>query len=209
MLVEKCLSLRCFSKMTTRMTAKDMTPNEFGRLFLKYREKFISIARSYTRDEVVAEDIVAESFTNFWDNREKIDIQTVPEAYILQSIRNRCMNWLRDRATRMRIEQNMQDKAYRAMMADLHALESSDMGKIFRSDIERIFRGFLATMPEMTRNVFLDSRFGDMTYAEIAEKYGLSQRKVKRDIQNVLAGMRKSLKDYLPVIAILLQGTNF
>lgn len=176
---------------------------------MKYRDRFISIARSYTRDEVVAEDIVAESFTNFWDNREKIDVQTVPEAYILQSIRNRCMNWLRDRATRMRIEQNMQDKAYRAMMADLHALESSDMGKIFCSDIERIFRDFLATMPEMTRNIFLDSRFGDMTYAEISEKYGISQRKVKRDIQTVLANMRTSLKDYLPVIVILLQGTNF
>lgn len=47
------------------MTAKDITPNEFGRLFLKYRDRFISIARSYTRDEVVVEDIVAESFTNF------------------------------------------------------------------------------------------------------------------------------------------------
>lgn len=90
------------------------------------------------------------------------------------------MNWLRDRATRIRIEQNMQDKAYRAMVADLHALELSDMGKIFRSDIESIFRHFLSTMPELTRNIFLDSRFGDMTYAEIAEIYGVSQRKVKR-----------------------------
>lgn len=81
--------------------------------------------------------------------------------------------------------------------------------KIFCSDIERIFRDFLATMPEMTRNIFLDSRFGDMTYTEIAEKYGISQRKVKRDIQTVLANMRTSLKDYLPVIVILLQGTNF
>lgn len=188
------------------MTAQEITPGEFGKLFLKYRDKFISIARSYTRDEMVAEDIVAESFTNFWDNRGKIDIQTVPEAYILQSIRNRCMNWLRDKAVRMRIEQNMQDNAYIAMIADLHALESSDIGKIFRSDIAKIFREFLSTMPELTRNIFLDSRFGDMTYAEIAEKYGVSQRKVKRDIQTVLANMRTSLKDYLPVITVLFTG---
>lgn len=188
------------------MTAQEITPNEFGKLFLKYRDKFISIARSYTRDEMVAEDIVAESFTNFWDNREKIYIQTVPEAYILQSIRNRCMNWLRDRTTRMRIEQNMQNNTYIAMIADLHALESSDIGKIFRSDIARIFRDVLSTMPEMTRNIFLDSRFGDMTYAEIAEKYGVSQRKVKRDIQIVLANMRTSLQDYLPAITVLFTG---
>ncbi len=42
------------------MTAKNITPNDFGRLFLKYRDRFIPIAHSYTRDEAVAEDIVAE-----------------------------------------------------------------------------------------------------------------------------------------------------
>lgn len=191
------------------MTAKDITPNEFGRLFLKYREKFISIARSYTRDEVVAEDIVAESFTNFWDNREKIELQTLPEAYILQAVKNRCLNWLRDRATKMRIERNMQDNACRAMMTEINVLDSTDMGLIFRSDIERIFRKRFESLPEMTRNIFLASRLDDMTYREIAEKYGISERKVKRDIQNVLSVMRHSLKDYLPSLAVFFSALGF
>lgn len=78
-------------------------------------------AMSYIRDEVVAEDIVAESFTNFWDNRD----------------------------------------------------------------------------------IFLSSRFENLTYNEIAEKYNITPRKVKREIQHVLEIMRTSLKDYLPLLILL------
>lgn len=186
------------------MTAAEITSIEFGNLFLKYREKFIAIARSYVRDEVAAEDIVAESFTNFWDNRGTIELQTLPEAYILQTVKNRSLNYLRDKATKMRIEQKMQDSAYVAIMADVQALKSTDMGRIFSKDIEKIFMDFIATMPEMTRNIFMASRFDELTYQEIAERYGISQRKVKREIQNVLARMRVSLKDYLPAVTLFL-----
>ena len=48
------------------------------------------------------------------------------------------------------------------------------------------------------------SRFDELTYQEIAERYGISQRKVKREIQNVLARMRVSLKDYLPAVTLFL-----
>lgn len=186
------------------MTAAEITSIEFGKLFLKYREKFIAIARSYVRDEVAAEDIVAESFTNFWDNRGTIELQTLPEAYILQTVKNRSLNYLRDKATKMRIEQKMQDNAYIAIMADVQALKSTDMGRIFSKDIEKIFMDFIATMPEMTRNIFMASRYDELTYQEIAERYGISQRKVKREIQNVLARMRVSLKDYLPAVTLFL-----
>ena len=36
-----------------------------------------------------------------------------------------------------------------------------------------------------------------MTYKEIAQKYGVSERKVKRDITKVLNILRIALKDYL------------
>ena len=57
-------------------------------------------------------------------------------------------------------------------------------------------------MPEMTRQIFFSSRFEDLTYEEIAAKYNVSPRKVKREIQSVLSMMRKSLKDYLPALLV-------
>lgn len=182
------------------MKATDITPQEFGRLFLEYREKFISIARSYVRDEIAAEDIVSGCFTSFWDNREKIEIEVSAEAYILQSVKNRCMNYLRDNANRLKVHETR----YNAAMTRIRAMESEDLSFLFRADIQAIFTRLLDKTPEMTRNIFCSSRFEDMTYEEIAKKYNVSPRKVKREIQSVLAMMRQSLKDYLPATAVTL-----
>lgn len=179
------------------MTAKDITPSEFGLLFLKYRERFIVIATSYVKDEIVAEDIVSSCFTNFWDNRARIQIDTVPEAYILQSIKNSCLNYMRNKANRLRIHEDR----YKAAMAEIHILENENLGIIFRDDIMKIFQRLMERTPEMTRNIFCSSRFDDMTYQEIADKYNVTPRKVKREIQSVLKMMRDSLKDYLPLMA--------
>lgn len=180
------------------MTASEITPQEFGKLFLKYREKYITIARSYIRDEIAAEDIVSGCFTSFWDNRNKIELKSAPEAYILQSVKNRCINWLRDHANRMRIH----EEQYNYTMAEINVMESEDLSLIFRADIAEIFSRLMEKSPEMTRNIFCSSRFEDMTYEEIAKRYNVSTRKVKREIQSVLAMMRSSLKDYLPAVAI-------
>ncbi len=184
------------------MTEKNISAQEFGQLFLRYRDKFVSIAMSYLRDEVAAEDIVSECFTNFWDMRDRIEITTVPEAYILQSVKNKCLNYLRDKSTRMRIQQQMHSDSYRAVMAEIGVLGKNEFGIIFRSDIAAIFKKMMDEMPESTRRIFFSSRFEDLTYNEIAAKYGVSPRKVKREIQHVLEIMRISLRDYLPLIVI-------
>ena len=194
------------------MTGDQISAQEFGQLFMRYRDNFIAVARSYVRDEVVAEDIVAESFTNFWDSRSRIDIRTIPEAYILHMVKNRCLSYLRDKANRMRILQQMHNDSYKAIMAEIGVLGKDETGLIFESDIAAIFQRLLATVPKSTRDIFLASRFDNLTYNEIAEKYGVSPRKVKREIQHVLGIMRISLKDYLPVMVILLSmmaGTKY
>ena len=194
------------------MPGNNISAQEFGQLFMRYRDNFIAVARSYVRDEVVAEDIVAESFTNFWDSRSRIDIRTIPEAYILHMVKNRCLSYLRDRANRMRILQQMHEDSYKAIMAEIGVLGKDETGLIFQSDIAAIFNKLLATVPDSTRDIFLASRFGNLTYNEIADKYGISPRKVKREIQRVLGIMRISLKDYLPIAAVLLSlmaGTKY
>ena len=194
--------------LTTVMPGNNISAQEFGRLFMVYRDKFIAVARSYVRDEVAAEDIVAESFTDFWDGRDRITIRTIPEAYILHMVKNRCLSYLRDKANRMRILQQMHEDSYKAIMAEIGVLGKDETGLIFRSDIAAIFRKLLATVPESTREIFLASRFESLTYNEIAEKYGVSPRKVKREIQHVLEIMRTSLKDYLPLLLVLYSLLN-
>lgn len=179
------------------MGDKTLSCQEFSILYTTYRGKFCSIAKSYVRDAVIAEDIVDECFTNFWDSREKIEMPEIPEAYILQSIKNKCLNSLRDKATHMRIQQKIQEDAYKAMMTEIEIMTHDNMGLLFEQEISHIFSSHLQKCPELSRNIFLSSRFDNLTYDEIAEKYNISQRKVKREIQKMIKDLRNSLKEYL------------
>ena len=185
------------------MKGTKITPQEFAYIYVSNRDKFIAIARSYVRDEFVAEDIVAESFANFWDNRERIELRGPLEAYILQSLKNRCLNHLRDKANRLKIQQNIHDDISRAMLTEINILEANQVSLLYRDDIVRIFRKLLDSMSDSARNIFLSSRFDELTYKEIALRYGITPRKVKREIQQTLEALRESLKDYLPVLLFL------
>ncbi len=189
------------------MTFSNLSPSEFGKLFLMHRDSFITIARSYVRDQSTAEDIVSECFTTFWDKRESIEIQTTPEAYILKSVRNRCLNHLRDNARTVSSGNSADgDTSSRihTILTEISILESGEMNSIYYSEVSKIFGKFLADMPDLQLGIFLSSRFEDLTYEKIALKYGVSQRKVKRDIQKTLEKLRSVLKDYLPIFLIML-----
>ena len=169
---------------------------------MQWRGKFSAIAQSYVHDSVVAEDIVSECFLSFWSKRSEIVLKTVPEAYILQSVKNRSLNWLRDRQSKMLREQRLDSRGLLAIEAEISALEGEDFGALFSSEVERIFREHLATFPPLTQDIFLSSRFDGMTYDEIAARYGVTPRKVKREIQRVLADIRIALQDYLPMLLL-------
>ena len=188
------------------MLASSIGAEEFGRLFLRFKDKFISIACSFTRDRAAAEDIVTESFTAFWNGREHIELKSLPEAYVLQSVRNRCLNYMRDKAVRMRIEGDINSVSARAVEMEADILSEESISFLFRDEVQEIFMNFMKTMPDLTRKIFLASRMEGLTYNEIAERYGVTPRKVKRDIQKVLEIMRISLKDYLPVLLLVFPG---
>ena len=188
------------------MLASSISAEEFGRLFLRFKDKFISIACSFTRDRAAAEDIVTESFTAFWNGREHIELKSLPEAYVLQSVRNRCLNCMRNKAVRMRIEGDINSVSARAVEMEADILSEESISFLYRDEVQEIFMNFMKTMPDLTRKIFLASRMEGLTYNEIAERYGVTPRKVKRDIQKVLEIMRISLKDYLPVLLLVFPG---
>ena len=188
------------------MSVTDINPMAFGKLFMEYHDRYVAIARSYVRDEAAAEDIVSECFTTFWDRRGSIELKSSPEAYILKSVKNRCLNWLRDNSRLLNAEGPMDpdlNTKVKAMLSEISVIENDEMGSIFSSEVERIFRRFLDDIPDLSRNIFLASRFEDLTYDEIAAKYGISPRKVKREIQKALEILRASLKDYLPLLLLM------
>lgn len=182
-----------------------MEMHEFDRLYGEYKPRFILIACSYLRDRSAAEDLVTDCFMHFWEKREEIVpvTENIP-AYILGMVRHKCIDALRTRQQHLMTQQQIYQLEMRSIRENLAALEECDLAKIlFRSEVEEIFHRRLAEMPELSAQIFIANRFENQTYQEIAQRYGISVRKVPREIQRCLKLLREDLGDYLPVAILL------
>lgn len=186
------------------MIGDNSIQKQFGYLYNQYRQRFVIIARRYVRDRMVAEDIVADSFVTFWNNRDKISSDANLPAYILTTVKNNCLNWLHSQQIHYRIEEQIATSQARITDASIRSLNAMDPNQLFAEDVQKIVAEAIRKMPELTREVFLKSRSRGLTYAEIAEELGISHRRVVSEMQSALALMRKALKDYMPAWLITL-----
>lgn len=180
-----------------------ITSAEFGKLFEQYRSQFVMVARSYVRDAMVAEDLVMDCFISFWENRNKTEIVHNIPSYILISIKRRCLNWLRDQSIHLKAQEDIHSTALRVISSRIATIETNDPNGLYADEIAAIIKRELVNMPKQTRKVFLANRFDNMTYKEIGEKFGLSFNQVNFEIRKATQILRLSLRDYLPLLIIL------
>ena len=181
-----------------------MTTAEFGRLFATWRARFEAIACRYVRSAAVAEDLVSDSFMSFWENRGRIPADANLQAYILIIVRNKCLDWLRAQSLHAKIEQEVYELRRRVLAADIRSLQAFNPEEIFSAEVAASVRQALDRLPELTREVFVARRFEELSYKEIAEKYGITVRRVEFELEKAVNQLRVALKDYLPVLLMLL-----
>ncbi|MCD8073243.1 MAG: RNA polymerase sigma-70 factor [Alistipes sp.] len=169
-----------------------------------YRRRFVSVALNYVRDEEAAEDIVSDSFLAYWENRDKLPADTNVAGYIMATVKNRCLNWLKQQKVHARIEKNLSDLQQRVLLSGINTLESGDPGHIFDRELQNIIDRQLEAMPELTKRIFLASREENKTHKEIASELKLHPRKVNYELQKALALFRAVLKDYFYLLLILI-----
>lgn len=183
----------------------DFTFDDLGKHFFANIEAYKLLAYSYVRSEAVAEDIVSDSFLRLWEHKNDLDPRKGDfRMYIVQIIKNACCEYIRLHNIHSKIQNNIQDNREWQFRISLDSLENHEIeANLFSSDVEKIIRRELDKMPELTREIFLDSRFKFLTHKEISEKYALPIRRVTWEITKVLDVLKIALKDYIPAYILL------
>jgi len=65
-------------------------------LFTNYYPQLVRFAEGYIFDKQECEDIVQNLFIHFWENAENINLELSIKSYFFKSVKNRCLNHLRD-----------------------------------------------------------------------------------------------------------------
>ena len=126
----------------------------FEELYNCYKVRFERFAISYIQDRSVAEDIVTDSFVYWWEHRDRVGSKDEnPAAYILATIRHKCLNHLRALQVRLRSHNEIRESQSRIVQENIRSLELCDPVHLFAGEVEALVRQSLEELPELTRSV--------------------------------------------------------
>ena len=175
----------------------------FAANFCVNRLKYRNFAQRFIHNKDAADELVNDCFVRLWEKR--LDLADVNiEAYFYSSLKHASLNWLRNKQNQFKIHNEIYDKSYRLLQYDITSLDAFDPNLIFRNEVRDIMLRQLDKMPGLTRRIFLDNRFNNLSCDEIAGKYGISIFKVKRELHTAMCRLRTALQDYLPPILTVL-----
>jgi len=169
----------------------------FNKFFADYQQRFIRFAFTYTRDEVIAEDIVSESMMYYWENKERLPQNTNLPAYVLTTIKHKCLNYLRHIQLKEDVLSDLASHSQWELSTRIATLEACEPNELFDNEVRSIVGKVLSKLPETTSRIFVMSRNENKSYKEIAAIMNMSTKGVEFHMAKVMRILRIALKDYL------------
>lgn len=176
--------------------------NQFTMFFKEYQKRFVRFAINYVQNEEEAEDIVMEAMLAFWEHRYELPEDTNIPAYVLTSVKNKCLNYLK--ASRNALSDSIDEIDQWEIEMRLKALENFDPFLVYTREIQQIVENTLATLSPQTRRIFGLSRYDNFSNDVIAQITNLSVKSVEYHITKALKALKIALKDYLPVSIVVM-----
>jgi len=164
------------------MNKKGISSSQFEQIFREQYSRLFYYANDFVKDDEAARDIVSDVFTAIWNDRSRMVPDTLT-AYLMISIRNQSINYLRKNTGRESFEPN---DAMASLMADGEEDLSTLNERLDRLQIT------LKQLPEKTRFVIEECYYHDKKYNEVAQEMGISSDGVKKHIVKAFRLLRES-----------------
>lgn len=166
----------------------------YEEIFTRYYTTLCAYTRLYVRGEV-SENIVQDLMLWLWENRTTLHITESLSRYLFRATRNRCLKYLNHEMVERRVLGQLSEKLHEQFEApDFYIIE----------ELQERIRKAVEQLPPSYREAFELNRFQHKTYEEIAGLLDISPKTVDYRIQQSLKLLRIRLKEYLPLIAVLL-----
>ena len=167
---------------------------QFEKIFKQQYNLLANYAWSVLRNKEDAEDVVQEVFTKIWQNNPTIFDTDHVRFYLQTAIKNACISLLRKQAGKS-FMQPEEVRLYQQLEEYKHTEQK---------DIFLMVQEALALLPPQCQAIFKLSRFGNLTYQQIAEELELSVKTVENQMGKALRIMRDySRKNEISFILLL------
>lgn len=166
---------------------------ELKRLHQLYFPYFLSFACGYIKDQEVCRDLIQDVFISYWEKHQDFSDFISLKAYFYRSIRNKCLNEIRNNKSKYFIE-----------LEELHNKTSMDYleEKVIREEVSKIIHEQIKNLTPQAQKILRLSLQGK-TNPEIADILFISVNTVKTHKLKAYSLLRIKLRDLHNLIQII------
>jgi len=167
----------------------------FEKIFREHYDSLANYALTILRSKEDAEDVVQDVFIKIWQNNSSIIESPGIKFYLLTAVKNNSISFLRKQVGK---------KSIGIDAAAVHILPEEKKAAT-PLDVESLVNQGLSQLPPQCAVIFKMSRFGKLTYQQIAVELDISVKTVENQVGKALRIMREFARKN--DISLLLAGT--
>ena len=172
----------------------------FAEIYERYWGLIFHHVLKMTGDMDETKDLIQELFTHLWINVEQIEPETNMASYLYVSARNKVINLIRHDKVKNNYLSSLTEFANQYQDNIFEQLSAKDLSIVIEKEIQNL--------PYKMREIFELSRKKFRTHKEIADELHISDKTVKKQINNAIKILRLRLNIFALSFSVYLSFTN-
>lgn len=173
-----------------------------NRLIARWQHPLLSYAYRYVQNSADAHDLVAGVFVRFYQQRLKLRADTNVSAWLFTALTNLCHNhyrWKRRHPTVPLDPVSRDDTGDRSSTApaDLASEQPSPSATLAHDELQDAVRSAVGRLPHDLKVAVLLHHYQNLSYREIAEISGCSERGVETRLYRARQQLRQGLSTFI------------
>lgn len=166
----------------------------FAELYGRYWQTLTDAAYQRLKSIEIAQEAVQDIFVKLFLRRAELEMKSNVEAYLKTALKYKIYNIYRS--------QQIHSEYVAHVMRANNIDASSPLQSLQTKELKEKINHLASQMPDKCKEVFLLSKFENLSHLEISERMGISVSTVKKHITKAMNIMRANLGDYRPDLLI-------
>lgn len=162
----------------------------FAQLFIQYKDKIFHITSLYTKDRLIAEEIVQEVFLTIWTKKEQAATIKDFKSWVFIVTRNQVIKYLEKWAHNKSLEQAWAKELLNNNPLTMEPVAGATLQKTYEHYL-RLLEEAIHLLPAQQQAVFRLAKEEHLSYQAIAARLDVSPLTVKTHMQRAYQFIRK------------------
>lgn len=178
------------------MVEEGITITQFEELFHKHYKFLCLVSAQIVGDLAIAKDLVQEFYIDFWKRRETIQLTVSFQSYAVRAVKNSGITYLRKQESTVSKNNLLTNNEGFDPVVDAEI-------QFDKENLDSRVKASIDKLPTACKHVFMLHNFEGLSYAQIAERNGISINTVKTQMKRAYAFLRDDLSDQSFILLII------